>query len=85
MGVQDLVRDGENGFVVVTKERVEACGNRLARLSHEGERRAMGDSARRTAQEHAWDRVAAETIDIYERNMRCNRMKGSELREGVHT
>jgi hypothetical protein len=85
MGVRDLVRDGENGFVVVTTERVEACGNRLARLLHEGARRAMGDSARRTAQEHAWDRVAAEIIDIYERNLRCNRMKWSELREGVHT
>jgi UDP-glucose:(heptosyl)LPS alpha-1,3-glucosyltransferase len=85
MGVRDLVRDGENGFVVVTKERVDACGNQLARLLDEGARRAMGDSARRTAHEHAWDRVAAETIDIYERNMRCNRMKGSGLRAGDQT
>ena len=66
MGVRDLVRDGENGFVVTAEEMDQACARRLVRLLDEGVRKAMGEAARKTAQAHAWDRVADAVEAVYQ-------------------
>ena len=66
MGVRDLVRDGENGFVVTAEEIDQACASLLVRLLDEGVRRGMGEAARRTAQAHAWGRVADAVEGVYE-------------------
>lgn len=69
MSVRDLVRDGENGFVVSAKEIDQACASLLVRLLDERVRKAMGAAARRTAQAHAWDRVADTVEAVYERGV----------------
>ena len=66
MGVRDLVRDGENGFVVTAEEIDQACASLLVRLLDEGVRRGMGEAARRTAQAHAWERVADAVASVYQ-------------------
>ena len=65
MGVRDLLRDGENGFVVSAEEIDKACASLLVRLLDERVRKAMGEAARRTAQDHAWDRVADAVEAVY--------------------
>jgi UDP-glucose:(heptosyl)LPS alpha-1,3-glucosyltransferase len=65
MGVRDLVRDGENGFAVTAEEINQACAGLLVRLLDEDVRKAMGEAARRTAQDHAWDRVADAVEAVY--------------------
>jgi UDP-glucose:(heptosyl)LPS alpha-1,3-glucosyltransferase len=66
MGVRDLVRHGENGFVATATEIDPACASLLERLLDEGVRRGMGEAARRTAQAHAWERVADAVEGVYE-------------------
>jgi len=63
--VRDLVRDGENGFVVSAEEIDKACASLLVRLLDERVRKARGAAARRTAQDHAWDRVADAVEAVY--------------------
>jgi UDP-glucose:(heptosyl)LPS alpha-1,3-glucosyltransferase len=65
MGVRDLVRDGENGFVVREVQIDHACGSALLRLRDEGVRRGMGEAARSTALAHAWERVADAVEAVY--------------------
>jgi glycosyltransferase involved in cell wall biosynthesis len=66
MGVRDLVRHGENGFVATATEIDLACVCLLERLLDEGVRRDMGEAARRMAQAHAWARVADAVEGAYE-------------------
>ncbi|MFM1831674.1 MAG: hypothetical protein RLZZ558_2014 [Planctomycetota bacterium] len=66
MGVRDLVRDGETGFVVHATEPVPDCTAAMSRLLDEDTRRDMGEAARRMAQAHAWARVADAVEGAYE-------------------
>lgn len=63
-GVEDLLRDGENGWFV---ERDPAdVGRRLRALAEDPAlRRSMGATARRDSLEHSWDRVVERYRELY--------------------
>jgi len=59
-GACELIRHGENGFILKN-------GAPLGPLMREAAASHVGDAARATALEHSWDRVANETMAVYER------------------
>jgi glycosyltransferase involved in cell wall biosynthesis len=67
-GLQELVRDGLNGYLVPIKEP-QALAEALARLIDNGyERRRMGKASRKIAeQEFTWEQIAAGYVGVYRR------------------
>lgn len=66
VGAKDLVRDGENGFIVGEPADGTAVAERFARLLEGEVRKRMGQEAYRTACGQSWDEVARRQIEIYE-------------------
>jgi glycosyltransferase involved in cell wall biosynthesis len=66
VGAKDLVRDGENGFIVGDPSDAAAVAERLAQLLSTKTRQRMGQEAFRTACGQSWDEVARKQIEIYE-------------------
>jgi UDP-glucose:(heptosyl)LPS alpha-1,3-glucosyltransferase len=66
VGAKDLVRDGENGFIVGDPADAAAVAERLAQLLSTETRQRMGQEAFRTACGQSWDEVARRQIEIYE-------------------
>jgi UDP-glucose:(heptosyl)LPS alpha-1,3-glucosyltransferase len=67
-GVSELIRDGDDGFVVASATDGETFATRVTRLCQDRHaREAMGRAARKTAEAHSWDSVARETMKVYER------------------
>jgi UDP-glucose:(heptosyl)LPS alpha-1,3-glucosyltransferase len=64
MGVRDLVRDGENGFVV-PNVNPHSVAQALMPLMNADYREAIARSARACATRHAWASVAEATSTIY--------------------
>jgi glycosyltransferase involved in cell wall biosynthesis len=69
-GLQELVHDGVNGYLVPIKDP-DALAEALARLIDNGyERRRMGRQGRKLAErEFAWEYIAEQYARIYERVM----------------
>lgn len=67
-GLDELVRDGVNGYLVDTKD-VAGMAERLAELiDNPYERRRMGKESRKIAeQEFAWEHITEQYVDIYRR------------------
>jgi glycosyltransferase involved in cell wall biosynthesis len=64
-GGEDIICDGADGFVVPARD-VEALKEKILYLyEHEAERRAMGRSALKRAQEFTWDRYGERIVEIY--------------------
>jgi glycosyltransferase involved in cell wall biosynthesis len=64
-GVPELVRDGEDGFLVGSEPGEMA--DRLVEILRDGElRKRMGRSARTRAESFTWDRVVLQTEGVYE-------------------
>lgn len=59
-GMSELIRDGENGFVLQNPGDLPGAMERALADS------VVGSAARETALAHGWDRVAAETMAVYE-------------------
>ena len=66
-GLQELVRDGLNGYLVPMRDPA-ALAEALAGLIGNGyERRRMGRQSRKLAErEFAWDYIAAQYVQVYE-------------------
>ena len=66
-GCRDVVRDGENGFLVPARQ-VAPLADAIERLVHDAEmRRVMGERGRKRAlAEFSVDIVAAQTLQVYE-------------------
>ena len=66
-GCRDVVRDGENGFLVPARQ-VAPLADAIERLVHDTElRRLMGERGRKRAlAEFSVDIVAAQTLQVYE-------------------
>lgn len=63
-GVEDLLRDGENGWFV--RRDAEDVGARLQVLSRDSAlRRSMGEAARRDSLDHSWARVVERYEGVY--------------------
>jgi glycosyltransferase involved in cell wall biosynthesis len=71
-GVRELIRDGENGFLI-SREPGEIA-ERLNRLAADPAlRRRLGDGARRSALGFSWERMVAEHHELYARLARGSR------------
>jgi glycosyltransferase involved in cell wall biosynthesis len=67
-GISELIVDGETGFLVPPRDPVALRGALLKLLSNKELRRRMGLAGReRIADMCGWDRVAPDTIGIYQR------------------
>jgi UDP-glucose:(heptosyl)LPS alpha-1,3-glucosyltransferase len=65
VGAKDLVRDGENGYVV-EREDIPAICSKIETLMQAQVRSAMAQEAYREATCHTWDRMAEKVVDVYD-------------------
>jgi UDP-glucose:(heptosyl)LPS alpha-1,3-glucosyltransferase len=65
VGARDLVRDGENGFVVLDPTQEEAVADRIGRMLRQDIREKMAQEAGKTAAEHSSEAAAAEIQAVY--------------------
>ncbi len=69
-GASEIVRHGENGLVLKDVGRVEELVSHMKSLSTNlSFARSLGSEARVTTLQMTWDRVAAQTMAVYERQM----------------
>ncbi|HLB25763.1 MAG TPA: glycosyltransferase family 4 protein, partial [Nitrospirota bacterium] len=64
-GVAEIIRDGENGFVVRDPEDSAGLAATLAYLSCGKARKEAGAGARRTAEAFTWDKTLEKTLEAY--------------------
>ena len=65
VGAKDVVKPGENGFIISHPSGAEEIADRLAFLMAEGVRRELGKKARITAGNHSWEAVAQKILSAY--------------------
>ena len=65
VGARDLVRDGENGFVVIDPTQEEAVADRIGRMLRNDIREKMAQEAGNTAGKHSWKVAVAEIQSVY--------------------
>jgi len=66
VGARDIVREGENGFIVEDPGDEDAVADRIAAMLNGDIRERMGREALKTAREHFWEAVAARVLAIYD-------------------
>jgi len=66
VGARDIVREGENGFVVENPADPEAIAERIGTMLHGDARERMGREALKTAGENSWDIAIARVLTVYE-------------------
>jgi len=66
VGARDIVREGENGFIVENPADPEAIAERIETMLHGDARERMGREALKTAGENSWDRTVARVLTVYE-------------------
>jgi UDP-glucose:(heptosyl)LPS alpha-1,3-glucosyltransferase len=65
VGAKDLVREGENGYVLESPPQPRLVASHLLSLLDAARRARMADSALNTASHHGWDSVAQQMDQIY--------------------
>ena len=66
VGARDIVREGENGFVVENPADPEAIAERIETMLNGDVRERMGGEALKTAGESSWDMAVARVLNVYE-------------------
>jgi UDP-glucose:(heptosyl)LPS alpha-1,3-glucosyltransferase len=66
VGARDIVREGENGFVVENPADPEAVAERIGAMLHGKTRERMGREALKTAGENSWERTVDRVLALYE-------------------
>jgi UDP-glucose:(heptosyl)LPS alpha-1,3-glucosyltransferase len=66
VGAKDLVEEGVNGFVLPDRLDADAAAGKIVLLLDPKLRAAMGETGRRTASLHGWDRLAEEVAGVYD-------------------
>ena len=66
VGARDIVREGENGFVVENPADPEVIAERIETMLNGDARERMGREALKTAGENSWDMVVARVLTVYE-------------------
>jgi UDP-glucose:(heptosyl)LPS alpha-1,3-glucosyltransferase len=64
VGAKDLIRDGENGYVV-ERDDIPAICSKIETLMQDQVRSAMAQEAYREATCHTWDRMAEKVLNVY--------------------
>jgi UDP-glucose:(heptosyl)LPS alpha-1,3-glucosyltransferase len=77
VGARDVVREGENGFVVENPADPEAIAERIKTMLHGDARERMGREALKTAGENSWDMAVARVLTVYEDIWADQRMMNS--------
>jgi UDP-glucose:(heptosyl)LPS alpha-1,3-glucosyltransferase len=65
VGAKDLVREGENGYVLESPPQPRRVAGHILALLDAAHRARMADSALNTARHHGWDSVAQQMDQIY--------------------
>jgi UDP-glucose:(heptosyl)LPS alpha-1,3-glucosyltransferase len=65
VGAQDLVQEGENGFIINDTSDSDYVAAKIALLCDENISRPMGQKAYQTATQNTWDRVVAKYQELY--------------------
>jgi UDP-glucose:(heptosyl)LPS alpha-1,3-glucosyltransferase len=65
VGARDIVREGENGFVVENPADPETIAERIETMLDGDARARMGREALKTARENSWDRTVAQILKVY--------------------
>jgi UDP-glucose:(heptosyl)LPS alpha-1,3-glucosyltransferase len=65
VGAKDLVREGQNGFIISDTSDTACIASKIALLLDDNIRRKMAEAAYRTAAQNTWDLVAAKYSGIY--------------------
>jgi UDP-glucose:(heptosyl)LPS alpha-1,3-glucosyltransferase len=66
VGAKDLVKDGENGFVIPDASDYDHIASRIALLLDKKTLAQMSAAAYQTASENTWDKVAQKYSDLYD-------------------
>jgi UDP-glucose:(heptosyl)LPS alpha-1,3-glucosyltransferase len=66
VGARDIVREGENGFVIDDPGDSDAVADRIVTMLSREVRRKMGQAAGKTARENSWEAAVAQVLEIYE-------------------
>ncbi len=66
VGARDIVREGENGFIIDDPADEEAVAERIATILNREALERMGREALKTAGENSWDRAVARALTVYE-------------------
>ncbi|MBU4583145.1 MAG: glycosyltransferase family 4 protein [Proteobacteria bacterium] len=66
VGAKDIVREGENGFVVENPDDPEAIAGRIETMLQSDAQEGMGREALKTAGENSWERTVARVLTVYE-------------------
>mgnify|MGYP001351482006 CR=1 FL=1 len=66
VGARDIVREGENGFVVENPDDPEAVAGRIETMLRCDTLAQMGREALKTAGENSWDATVARVLTVYE-------------------
>lgn len=64
-GVPDVVKDGENGLLVLPGDSGSLADAIIYLLENEDVREKMGTNGRKKVEDYSWDRVAEETEKVY--------------------
>ena len=65
VGARDVVREGENGFIVENPADPEAVAERIGTMLHGNVRERMGREALKTAAENSWEKAVARVLTVY--------------------
>ena len=72
VGARDIVREGENGFVVESPANPEAIAERIETILNGDVRERMGREALITAGENSWDMAVARVLNAMRRSGRIS-------------
>jgi UDP-glucose:(heptosyl)LPS alpha-1,3-glucosyltransferase len=65
VGARDLVREGENGFIIENPEDTDAVADRIGAMLHGDTREKMGREALITAGENSWEQTVDRVLALY--------------------
>ena len=66
VGARDVVREGENGFVIDDPGDSDTVADRIGTMLSREVRRKMGQAAGKTAKENSWEAAVARVLAVYE-------------------
>jgi len=66
-GAEDAIRDGETGYLVPQNDPAAVANAAIRLLRGASLRERMGVAGRAFANQHTWDHIAAQVIDLYQR------------------